>query len=148
MVFASVSLGLMLGVAVVHGVLGVSAAQTSAGKDVSLPAPRSPPLRLGLTIHQELVWESCDKFGVERPLPGLYCAHAEVPMDYHNGSAGTAILAVIKYTASGPGKSKGSVFVKPGWYRSRLSKIAPLIPFGKVAPVVLEHLCSPSWANT
>ena len=43
-------------------------------------------------------------------------------MDYHNSSAGTATLAVIKYTASEPGKSKGSVFMNPGQYRSPLSK--------------------------
>ena len=35
-------------------------------------------------------------------------------MDYHNSSAGIANLAVIKYTAAEPGKSKGSIFVNPG----------------------------------
>ena len=68
-------------------------------------------------------------------------------MDYHNSSAGTATLAVIKYTASEPGKSKGSVFMNPSGYRSPLSKIAALIPFGKVVPIILEHFHSPSSVN-
>ena len=93
--FVSVLLGFLLAAAVSNGVFGVSAIQTSAGKDVSLP--HSPLPRSSLSIHQELVWKSCDKFGVERPLPGLYCTHVEVPMDYHNSSARTATLAVIKY---------------------------------------------------
>jgi hypothetical protein len=37
-------------------------------------------------------------------------------MDYHNSSAGTAKLAVIKYTAAKPGESKGSIFMNPGVY--------------------------------
>ena len=39
-------------------------------------------------------------------------------MDYHNSSAGTANIAVIKYTAVAPGKSKGSVFINPGGCRA------------------------------
>ena len=137
MVLVSALLGFLLAAAVSNGLVGVS-----AGRDVSLPRSLLP--HSGLTINQELVWKSCDKFGVERPLPGLYCTHVEVPMDYHNSSAGTATLAVIKYTASEPGKSKGPVFMNPGEYRSPLSKIAALISFGKVAPAVLEPWRSPS----
>ena len=37
-------------------------------------------------------------------------------MDYHSSSAGTANLAVIKYTASKPGKKKGSIFIDPGLF--------------------------------
>lgn len=48
-------------------------------------------------------------------------------MDYHNSSAGTADLAVIKYTAVEPGKSKGSIFINPGVYRFRLPREAALI---------------------
>ena len=69
-------------------------------------------------------------------------------MDYHNSSAGTATLAVIKYTASEPGKSKGSVFMNPGGYRSPLSEISALIPFGKAVPVVLEPWLSLASVNT
>ena len=64
-------------------------------------------------------------------------------MDYHNSSAGTATLAVIKYTSE-RGKSKGSVFMNPGGYRFPLSKIAALISFRKVVLVVLEPWRSPS----
>jgi len=35
-------------------------------------------------------------------------------MDYHDDSAGTANLAVIKYSAAEPGMSKGTVFINPG----------------------------------
>lgn len=47
-------------------------------------------------------------------------------MDYHNSSAGTAKIAVIKYTAAEPGKSKGSVFINPGGHQSRFPGIAAL----------------------
>ena len=66
-------------------------------------------------------------FGVERPLPGLYCTHVRVPMDYHDDSVGTAYLAVIKYTAGDPGKSKGSIFINPGAYSYRMSKRTPTL---------------------
>ena len=51
-------------------------------------------------------------------------------MDYHDDSAGTANLAVIKYTAAEPGKSKGSVFINPGVYWHQLPRIPALIYFG------------------
>lgn len=56
-------------------------------------------------------------------------------MDYHNSSAGTATLAVIKYTPARPGKSKGSVFINPGGFRRRLPKITALIYLGKAVLV-------------
>ncbi|KAF9782870.1 hypothetical protein BJ322DRAFT_180338 [Thelephora terrestris] len=90
--FPATPLFLLFGVAVCNGVLG---APTVAGEN-------------------DIVWESCEIFGIERPLPGLYCAHVDVPMDYHDSSAGIATLAVIKYTTVEPGKSKGSIFVNPG----------------------------------
>ncbi|KAF9645676.1 alpha/beta-hydrolase [Thelephora ganbajun] len=93
--FSTSSLFFVLSAVICNRVFGAPAAPTSAGKT-------------------DLIWHSCDTFGVERPLPGLYCTHVEVPMDYHNNSAGTANLAVIKYTAVEPGKSKGSIFINPG----------------------------------
>lgn len=51
-------------------------------------------------------------------------------MDYHDSSAGIANLAVIKYTAVAPGKSKGSVFINPGVYPCRLLETAALIYLG------------------
>lgn len=71
---------LVLG-AVCNGILRVPAAPTPAGRNVgdrafcphgsSLPSTRTP-------------------FG--GVVLGLYCAHVEVPVDYHNSSAGTASL--------------------------------------------------------
>lgn len=73
-----------------------------------------------------------------RPIPGLYCTNVEVPMDYHNSSAGTANLAVIKYTAAAPGKSKGSVFINPGVYPCQLLRVSALIDLWKAGLVGAE----------
>ena len=102
---------------------------------LGLSLPRS-----GLSFLQDMSWQSCDIFGIGRPLPGLYCAHVEVPMDYHDDSAGTANLAVIKYTAAEPGMSKGSVFVNPGVCWHKLPRISALICFGEAVLVRLEPL--------
>lgn len=56
-------------------------------------------------------------------------------MDYHNSSAGTANLAVIKYTAVEPGKSKGSIFINPGVYSRNALRIPPLMYLAKVVLV-------------
>ena len=61
-------------------------------------------------------------------------------MDYHDDSAGTANLAVIKYTAAEPGKSKGSVFMNPGVYRYELRRISALIYFVEAVLVGLEPM--------
>ena len=61
-------------------------------------------------------------------------------MDYHDDSAGTANLAVIKYTAAEPGKSKGSVFMNPGVYRYELWRISALIYFVEAVLVGLEPM--------
>ena len=63
-------------------------------------------------------------------------------MDYHDSSAGTANLAVIKYTASEPGKSKGSVFINPGVYPLRLPRTVALIRFLEGVLVGPELPCS------
>lgn len=142
--FPAGSLLLVLGALVRNSASGAPSAPTPAGKDVDHHVPRS---RFGLTFQQDIVWQSCEAFGVERPLPGLYCTHVEVPMDYHNMSAGIATLAVIKYTAVEPGKSKGSVFINPGMYPHRLLGMAALIYLAKAAQVGLEQLRSPPSLN-
>ena len=58
-------------------------------------------------------WGNCTNFGVNSTDSNLQCGFLEVPMDYHNSSAGTARLAVIKYAATVPEK-KGTVFFNPG----------------------------------
>jgi len=61
----------------------------------------------------EVVWGSCESFGVNSTGPtNLKCAYFEVPMDYHDSSAGNARLAVIKLAATG--KKLGTVFFNPG----------------------------------
>ena len=63
-------------------------------------------------------------------------------MDYHNSSAGTANLAVIKYTVAEPGKSKGSIFMGPGAHRRQLQRIGALTNLGKAVLVDPELMCS------
>lgn len=130
--FPKTLLFLLLGVAARNAIVsGAPPAPMASGEDVGYSdTSRSHPI--GSTFYQDIVWQSCDDFGVILPLPGLNCSHVEVPMDYHNSSAGTANLAVIKYTAVEPGKSKGSIFINPGMYSCNTLKTAPLIYLGKV----------------
>ena len=58
-------------------------------------------------------WGNCTSFGVNSTDPNLQCGFLGVPMDYHDSSAGTANLAVIKYSATVPEK-KGTIFFNPG----------------------------------
>ena len=60
-------------------------------------------------------------------------------MDYHDDSAGTANLAVIKYTAAEPGMSKGSVFVNPGVCWHKLPRTFSLVYLEKVVLAGPEH---------
>ena len=115
--FLTTSLFLLLGVVVRNTtVLGAPSAPVASAENVGYLTSSCPP---GITFEQDIVWESCDAFGVKYPLPGLYCSHVKIPMDYHDSSAGTASLAVIKYTATEPGKSKGSIFINPGVFVQR-----------------------------
>ena len=58
-------------------------------------------------------WGGCENFGVDSTDSNLKCAHIDVPMDYHDSSAGKARLAVIKYSATAPNK-RGTIFFNPG----------------------------------
>ncbi|RPD63528.1 hypothetical protein L227DRAFT_651139 [Lentinus tigrinus ALCF2SS1-6] len=55
-------------------------------------------------------WGACDSFGSSDS--SLSCGFLDVPLDYHNPFAGTARLAVIKASATGP--RRGSLFVNYG----------------------------------
>ena len=44
--------------------------------------------------------------------PSLQCGYLEVPMDYHDNSAGNARLAVIKLPAAAT--KLGTIFFNPG----------------------------------
>ena len=59
----------------------------------------------------QISWGSCESFGANSTDPNFQCGSFEVPMDYHDTSAGTARLAVIKYAATAP--KKGTIFVNP-----------------------------------
>ena len=61
----------------------------------------------------KISWTSCENFGVNSTDSNLECAYYEVPMDYHDSSAGTARLAVIKYAATALNKL-GTIFFNPG----------------------------------
>ena len=61
----------------------------------------------------EISWGSCDSFGVDDADPNLQCGYLEVPMDYHDSSAGNAQLAVAKYSVAASQKL-GTVFFNPG----------------------------------
>jgi len=53
------------------------------------------------------------------------CGYLEVPMDYHDSSAGNARLAVIKYLATA--SRLGTVFFNPGYPLRFLARSSPLI---------------------
>ena len=60
----------------------------------------------------KISWGSCDSFGVNGTDINYECAYLNVPMDYHDDSAGNARLAVIKLAATQ--NKLGTVFFNPG----------------------------------
>ena len=58
-------------------------------------------------------WGSCESFGVNSTDSNLQCGYLEVPMDYHDSSAGNARLAVAKYAGTASQKL-GTIFFNPG----------------------------------
>lgn len=83
-----------------------------------------PPAFLSLS---KISWESCEIFGSNSTDPNLQCGYLEVPMDYHDSSAGYARLAVARYVATGS-KKLGSVFYNPGDQIYSPFVTFPLIP--------------------
>ena len=71
-----------------------------------LPLPQSP------LNASKISWGGCETFGVNSTDPNFQCGYLQVPMDYHDSSAGNARLAVIKYAATA--KKLGSLFFNPG----------------------------------
>ena len=61
----------------------------------------------------EVSWGGCGNFGINSTDPNFQCGFLEVPMDYFDDSAGSARLAVIKYSATAP-KKLGTIFFNPG----------------------------------
>jgi len=60
----------------------------------------------------KISWSGCESFGINSTDSNLQCAYLEVPMDYHDSSAGTARLAVAKYSATTT--KLGTIFFNPG----------------------------------
>ena len=83
---------------------------SSSDPTVSLPLISSTSLVSNIS---KVSWGNCASFGVNSTDPNFRCGFLDVPMDYHDSSAGTARLAVIKYAATVPRK-KGTVFFNPG----------------------------------
>ena len=81
------------------------------------PVIRKLPLHIiissvSLTVLK-ITWGSCESFGVNSTDPNLQCGYLDVPLDYHDSSAGNARLAVAKYMATVPNKL-GTLFFNPG----------------------------------
>ena len=95
---------------VVKGVTTAPASVTRGDASVSL----SPPIvsLSALLSASEISWGGCENFGVNGTGTNLECAYLEVPMDYHDSSAGNARLAVIKLAATA--NKLGTVFFNPG----------------------------------
>ena len=56
-----------------------------------------------------LQWGPCPEY----PDAGLSCAYFNIPLDYHNASAGNGHILVVKANAT-VGESKGTIFMNPG----------------------------------
>ena len=94
-----------------------------AERVVTAPAPASSDATVSFLVvsssssvllnTSKVSWGNCASFGVNSTDSNLQCGFLEVPMDYHDSSAGTARLAVIKYAATASEK-KGTVFFNPG----------------------------------
>ncbi|KAL1752168.1 hypothetical protein FB107DRAFT_277975 [Schizophyllum commune] len=65
--------------------------------------------------NSPIAWSSCTtldwRYAIGDPL-NITCGFFEVPLDYADGSIGTAKLAVARYPAQG--ERKGTVYINPG----------------------------------
>ena len=68
-------------------------------------------------------WGPCDPSVTNDTSGSLACGFFHVPLDYHDVSAGTARLAVIKAHATG--ERRGSLFFNPGSCRHPLDDESP-----------------------
>jgi hypothetical protein len=96
-------------------------------------SPRTVTSSAFLNVSQ-ISWGGCGSFGVDSTDPHFQCGSLDVPMDYHDTSAGTARLAVIKYAATAP--RKGTIFVNPGDPSRPPFTPSTDMPFPQVGPAV------------
>ncbi|KAL1667971.1 Alpha/Beta hydrolase protein [Schizophyllum commune] len=97
-------------------ILGLSAVRaTLAAPGASFATPTTNSSTAAVTPNSIIDWSSCTaldwRYAIGDPL-NITCGFFEVPMDYADGSIGTATLAVARYPAQG--ERKGTVFVNPG----------------------------------
>ncbi|KAL1675321.1 Alpha/Beta hydrolase protein [Schizophyllum commune] len=89
-----------------------SAVLAAPGASFAAPATKSSSTS---TANSTISWSSCTtldwRYAIGDPL-NITCGFFEVPMDYADGSIGTAKLAVARYPAQG--ERKGTVFINPG----------------------------------
>lgn len=90
------------------GLTAAAAAPTALAAAVTGTAPQAaasskPPAKPPVP---SLVWTDCQG--------GFECANADVPLDYRDPHGRTTTLAVIRKTAAGPAKRKGTLFMQPG----------------------------------
>ncbi|KAL1709294.1 Alpha/Beta hydrolase protein [Schizophyllum commune] len=89
-----------------------SAVLAAPGASIAAPTTNSSSTT---TANPTISWSSCTtldwRYAIGDPL-NITCGFFEVPMDYADGSIGTAKLAVARYPAQG--ERKGTVFVNPG----------------------------------
>ncbi len=63
--------------------------------------------QMTVTAHAQLSgWVPCPQFS------NLSCAYFDIPLDYHNASAGNGQLLVVKANATA--ERKGTIFLNPG----------------------------------
>ena len=92
---------------------GVTAPPLAARDDPPVSVSLALSVRLPASLNvSKISWGSCGIFSVNSTNPNFQCGYFEVPMDYHDGSAGTARLAVIKYVATV--EKLGTIFFNPG----------------------------------
>ena len=60
-------------------------------------------------------WGPCDPSVVSNP--SLSCGFFDIPLDYHDPSAGTGRIYYARYAASPNAARKGAIFVDPGGLR-------------------------------
>lgn len=75
----------------------------------------------GRDIHPTFRWGPCDPAIVQDPT--ISCSFFEIPLDYHDRSAGTGRIAVAKANATT--ERFGTLFINSGMFVSHMSRYIP-----------------------
>lgn len=81
-----------------------------------------------VTNTASIEWGPCDPAVITNP--ALTCAFFDIPLDYHDPSAGQGRLALAKINATG--ERRGTAFINPGMSHIRIprSRRSPCVPGG------------------